>query len=145
MAKAKKSAKSKSAAPRKRATHERALKNRPPDNEPPEQSEQEAPESTEDQELLPGAEGAKPKRTPRQKRLPGTEDPEIEELEAAAEAYAEVRDERMELTKQEVSTQAELLKLMKKYDKKTYVHDGYDLKLVAEKEKVRVRIKKDKD
>jgi hypothetical protein len=96
-----------------------------------------------EQELLKTPENAK--KQPKQARLKGMEDPKIAELEVAAEEYADVRDRRMELTKEEVSTQGELLRLMKKHGKTTYHHEGYDLKIVAEKEKVRVRIHKDKD
>jgi hypothetical protein len=36
-------------------------------------------------------------KTPKQARLPNMEDPKIEELEALAETYAQVRDDRMAL------------------------------------------------
>ena len=86
-----------------------------------------------------------PKRgRPRQARLPGVEDPEIEELESAAEEYAGIRDQRMALTPVEIRLKTDLLGLMKKYDKSSYVHDGFDIKVIVESEKVRVRIKKDK-
>lgn len=142
MAKAKK-AKPVARSHHKKPTSARMLKNRPLDPpEPPEQHEQEQPEQAagEAEEL---ETPSTPKPKPRQARLPGTEDPEIEELESAAEEYADIRDQRMELTKEEVRLQSGLLAAMKKYNKTSYVHDGYDLKLVAEKEKVRVRIKKD--
>ena len=84
------------------------------------------------------------KRSPRQPRLPQMEDPEIEELESAAEEYAAIRDERMALTEKEVPLKAELIELMHKHDKTSYVHAGVDVKLIVESEKVRVRIKKDK-
>jgi hypothetical protein len=84
-----------------------------------------------------------PKRKPRQPRLPTMQDPEIEELETAAEAYADVRDQRMELTLQEVQLKEELLKLMESHGKTSYVHDGYDIKVVMEAKKVKVKIKKD--
>lgn len=83
------------------------------------------------------------KKKPKQGRLPEMEDPEIEELEAKAEEYADVRDRRMALTPQEDQLKKDLLALMKKHDKKTYVHDGYDIRIVAEEETVKVRIKKE--
>jgi len=82
-------------------------------------------------------------KKPRQARLPQMEDPQIEELEAGAESYAVVRDRRMELTKQETGLKTELLGMMKKHGKTSYVHDGYDIKVVVENEKLKVRIKKE--
>ena len=49
-----------------------------------------------------------PAKKPRQPRLPTMEDPEIEELENCAEAYADIRDQRMALTKEEVPLKDEL-------------------------------------
>ena len=85
------------------------------------------------------------KKKPRQSRLPGTEDAEIEELESAAEDYADIRDQRQELTVEEVRLKKELLDLMHSNKKVEYNHDGVSIKIVVESEKVRVRIKKDKD
>lgn len=82
-------------------------------------------------------------KKPRQARLPQMEDPIIEELERAAEKYADVRDKRMALTTVEVSCKEELLSLMDKHGKSSYVHNGYDIKVVVESKKVKVRIKKD--
>lgn len=79
------------------------------------------------------------------KRLPGMEDPVLEDLEEAAIRYAQVRDERMALTKKEVDMQELLLNLMKRHKKTSYLRDGVELKVVAEKEKVRVRIKKEEE
>lgn len=138
MLKKKKSAK----APRKKLTSERPLKNRPHDSEQPEGSDQEAAEKNGDEEQLETPDNPKPKRG-RQARLPEMEDPEIEELEAAAEKYVEVRDERMALTPTESQRKTHLLGLMKKHNKTTYHHDGFDIRVVAEKETVRVKIKKE--
>jgi hypothetical protein len=82
-------------------------------------------------------------KKPRQGRLPTMEDPEIEELENSAEEYADFRDQRMELTKEETRCKTELLGLMKKHGKTSYVHDGYDIKVIVESEKLKVRIKKE--
>jgi hypothetical protein len=121
----------------KRPTSARLLKHRPAD--PPE------PPEAADQEQLETPDNPKPKRgRPRQARLPEMEDPEIEELESAAEEYASIRDERMALTEKEVPLKAELIELMHKHNKTSYVHAGVDVKLIVESEKVRVRIKKDK-
>jgi len=82
-------------------------------------------------------------KKPKQARLPTMEDPEIEELENSAEEYADFRDQRMELTKEETRCKTELLGLMKKHGKTSYVHDGYDIKVIVESEKLKVRIKKE--
>jgi hypothetical protein len=99
---------------------------------------------------LKGAVMAKPKkkakkepRKPRQARLPEMEDPAIGELETAAEEYASIRDKRMELTKQEVALNNQLLTIMKREKKQHYFHAGIKVDVVVEKEKVRVKIKKD--
>jgi len=82
-------------------------------------------------------------RKPRQVRLPQMEDAKIEELEAAAENYADIRDQRMALTPEETRLKTDLLALMHTHGKTSYVHNGYDIKVVVESEKVRVRIKKE--
>jgi hypothetical protein len=99
------------------------------------------------EDLAPGAEVLEtpetPRKKPRQARLPQMEDPQIEELEGSAENYADIRDQRMELTKEETAAKDELLGLMKKHGKTSYVHDGYDIKVIVESEKLKVRIKKE--
>lgn len=146
MAKAKAKAKPKPAKhpPKgRRLTGERLLANRPVDPEPPEVSpdKQEQAEAGDEEQL---SEVTK-KRTPRQKRLPEMEDPEIEELESAAEDYASIRDKRQKLTTEEVRLKTDLLSLMHRENKTEYNHGGVSIKVLVEKEKVRVRIKKDKD
>jgi hypothetical protein len=88
-------------------------------------------------------EEAKAKKGPKQGRLPTMEDPAIEELEDSAENYSDIRDQRMELTREEVRLKTELLGLMKKHSKSSYTHNGYDIKVIVESEKLRVRIKKE--
>ena len=80
---------------------------------------------------------------PKQARLPGQEDPEIEELVGAAEAYAEIRDKRMALTEKETASKGEVLQLMKKHHKTHYKHDGIEITVVDEEETVKVRVHKD--
>ena len=110
---------------RKRLTSERALKLRPQE---PLDAEKKEPEET---------------KKPRQARLPQMEDPAIEELEGAAEDYAEIRDKRQALTVDEVRLKKELLGLMHSHQKTTYNHGGVSIKVIVESEKVKVRIKKD--
>jgi hypothetical protein len=79
--------------------------------------------------------------------LPGAEHMapvSIPEIDEAAEAYATVRNERMELTDQEAEKAAELLKLMHEHHLKEYEYDGKMVSL-AVLEKVRVRKQKRAD
>jgi hypothetical protein len=86
---------------------------------------------------------AKPKA--KQRRLPGTENSAIQELEDAAAQYADIRDQRMELTKSEAVLKGSLLVMMKAHKKKSYTRDGISIEIIPENEKVKVRIKKDKE
>jgi hypothetical protein len=85
------------------------------------------------------------KDTGKQESLPGMEDREITDLEDAARNYAAIRDQRMALTKKEVDLSDVLLQAMKRNKRDHYHRDGIDLKLIVEKEKVRVRITKDEE
>lgn len=90
---------------------------------------------------------AKKKSAPkkgRQKRLPGMADAKLEALHNAALDYAEVRDKRQELTKEEVALKGTLLTLMHKHKKDHYEYNGVTIDLVTEEETVRVRVKKAK-
>ena len=84
---------------------------------------------------------AKAKKGPRQKDLPGMEDRALKALDNAALRYAEVRDQRMELNKQEVEAKGLVLEMMHKHNKKTYRHGNIAIDIVPEGEKVKVRIK----
>lgn len=81
----------------------------------------------------------------KQESLPGMEDTEITDLEDAARNYASIRDRRMALTKQEVDLNGVLLQALKRHKKEHYHRDGVDIKLIVEKEKVRVRIKSEEE
>jgi hypothetical protein len=86
----------------------------------------------------------KPKdKKPRQPRLPGMDDPAIEELETAAQEYATIRDQRMALNEEESELKTNLLAMMHKYEKKKYVHEGVEIRIVNADETVKVKIKKD--
>lgn len=63
----------------------------------------------------------------KQLRVPGTEHPDRNPaIEAAAEAYVEVRNERMGLTEREVQAQGKLLLEMEKAGLSTYRCDDQD-------------------
>ena len=85
----------------------------------------------------------KPKeKRPRQGHLEGMAPPSIEEIDKAAEAYREARDERMELTEEEVVKHQALLDAMHKHELKSYEYDGYTVK-VLDTAKVKVKKKKE--
>ena len=81
-------------------------------------------------------------RPPKNAALPGMEDHAIKPLEEVAARYAEIRDERMELTQREHTLKEHALKLMKKYDKTIYRHDGVEITVVPGEDDVKVRVKK---
>lgn len=84
-------------------------------------------------------------KTPARKnqgRLPGTEDPVIEAIEGAAEAYVEVRDKRMALTELEVKANEVLVEIMKKHGRKVYKYDGKTVKIQAET-KIKAKVSRD--
>lgn len=84
-----------------------------------------------------------PKET--QPRLPGTEDSKIQELQDAALEYAEIRDQRMELSKQEAPLKEKLLSLMKKNKLKHYHFANVEITVVVEEETVKVKVTGDED
>ena len=147
---AKKTKKKKPATPHKKATHERPLKNRPMDDgpEPPETEQTERDEAGEstgeetEEESLVTVTTPKKKRG-RQARLTGMEDAEIEGLEALAEEYVSVRDQRQQLTLEEVRLKKEILDAMHANKKETYNHGGCEIRVVVEKEKVKVKMVKE--
>jgi hypothetical protein len=83
---------------------------------------------------------------PKQARLPTMAQPEIPELDAAAERYVSIRDQRMALTKDEVGAAAVLLELMHKHKLTVYELDDESRVLIDAKEKVKVqKVKDDRD
>jgi hypothetical protein len=68
----------------------------------------------------------------RQLQIAGTERTEVPEVEQAAEAYREVRDERSAMSKKEAQKKAELLAVMRAHKLKLYrYHDGNGEELEA--------------
>lgn len=78
--------------------------------------------------------------TPRQGEL--IADRKIKPLDDVAAAYAELRDRRMELTKEESELKQTAIKLMHKYDKTIYRHDGIEILLKEGEEDIKVKVKK---
>jgi hypothetical protein len=82
-------------------------------------------------------------RMKQQTEIPGTERKTIKEIDAAAEAYIEARDERMELTKREVEAKSLLLEAMQKHNVDTYCDESATpallVTLIPGEDKVKVR------
>lgn len=83
---------------------------------------------------------AAPSSRPRQQDL--IEDRAIKSLEDAAQDYAHIRDERMTLTESEATLKVNLLALMKEHGKTVYHRGSVTITVVAEREKVKVRVRK---
>jgi hypothetical protein len=73
------------------------------------------------------------------------EDHAIAPLEAVANEYAEIRDERMTLTTREKSLKVRTCDLMHKHKKTVYRHNGVEITLIPGEEDVKVRVKKADD
>src|SRR4051812_23358380 len=84
---------------------------------------------------------AEPKKIARQQSLTGMQDRAIKSLETKAYDYADVRDQRIGLSKQEGELKKDLLALMKKFEKEEYHHGSVHITLVHEKETIKVKIK----
>lgn len=82
-------------------------------------------------------------KTKKQLAIAGTERTANKKVEAAAEAYVEVRDERMALTKKEVEARDKLLAAMEEAKLTEYVDEAADPPLTVEvvegAKKVKVR------
>lgn len=83
------------------------------------------------------------RRPPKQLPIEGMEPARIEAIEKAAEAYADIRNERMELTETEVKRKQTLIDVMKKHQQKLYRFDDHEVELVPGEDSVKVRKVKD--
>jgi hypothetical protein len=72
------------------------------------------------------------------------EDAKIEALEDLGGRYAQVRDDRMALTKREVELKGAILSEMRKQKRDHYEHENVEIEVVSESETVKVRIHKPK-
>ena len=88
---------------------------------------------------------AKRGRPARSADLPGMEDRAIQPLEDIAASYADVRDRRMALNKEELELKTAALALMHKHGKTVYKHDGIEIVLEPGEETVKVKIHKPAD
>lgn len=69
----------------------------------------------------------------------------IKEIDEAADILKKSRDKRIKMLRSEMDAAEVLLSLMKKQNRQTYIYDGYEVKVVSGKEKVKVRVQKDED
>lgn len=83
-------------------------------------------------------------KKPRQRHLPEMEPDSIPEIDKATEAYVEVRDERMELTQEEVKRHDALLALMDKHKLEYYEYDGRIVR-VKKDQTTKVKVEKKKE
>lgn len=83
-------------------------------------------------------------KKPKQDALPGLENRKIKALQDAAMDYADIRDQRVALTAQEVELKQKLIDLMHKHERETYTYQGVTITLIHEEESVKVKIAKQK-
>lgn len=88
---------------------------------------------------------AAPKKQPRTASLPGMENHAIKALDLLAADYADIRDSRMDLTRQESELKQRTMKLMKKHGKTRYQHNGVLIEIEPGEETIKVRVKKPGD
>jgi hypothetical protein len=74
-------------------------------------------------------------------RLKGMEDMGIPELDRLANDYADVRDRRIALSRQEGDMKKAILGAMHKHHREQYVYDGVTIRVVAGDEDVKVKIR----
>ena len=82
---------------------------------------------------------------PKQEDLPGMSDRKLKDLHECAEEYAEKRDARQEIGREEVELKGRLLQLLKKHKLEHYEYEDVVVDLVHEEETVKVKIRKPKD
>ena len=75
----------------------------------------------------------------KQKQLPGLEDAVVEEIETAAEEYADRRDDRMRKLEGEIEARDALLEILRKHKRKAYSSKEFQVEIVEGKDKVKVK------
>lgn len=81
------------------------------------------------------------KKSPRQARLPTLTDTGIRALDNIGARYADIRDQRQALTREEVSLKAHTITLMHQHGKTSYVTPALEIHLEAGDESVTVKVK----
>jgi hypothetical protein len=80
---------------------------------------------------------------PRDVTLPGLEDRTIAELETLAADYADIRDRRIALNKEEGDLKARVMAEMRRQQKETYKRDGIEIRIVHGDDDVKVKVAKE--
>jgi hypothetical protein len=80
-------------------------------------------------------------KTARTGELPGMEDRAIADLEQMALDYADIRDRRQALNREEVDLKQKTMALMHKHHKTEYRRDGIEIRIVPGEEDVKVKVK----
>ena len=119
-------------------------KRKPKAEEPAPKAEEPAPKAD---EPAPKADepAPKPSAKMRQASLPGTKSKAHEDIDEAAAAYCEVRDERMECSKRESEAKRVLLERMKKHDCREYVSGKVEITREVVEEKLKVKLLDDEE
>lgn len=81
------------------------------------------------------------KKAPRQQRLPTMVDSGIKALDNVGARYADIRDQRQTLTREEVSLKEHTKVLMHKHGKTSYVTEALEIHLTPGDENVSVKVK----
>lgn len=90
------------------------------------------------------ATATKPRKRAKQKSLNGVEpDDRVKEVEDAADAYEEARDERQALTETEVTAKNALIDAMKKHKLNVYRYNDKTVTL-EEIEETKIKVKRNK-
>jgi len=79
-----------------------------------------------------------------QERLPGTEGG-IDELTLLGREYARLRDNRMEILKQEIVVKGKAMEAMRRLNQPTYTYQDIYMAIVPGEEKLKVKVLKDED
>lgn len=95
-------------------------------------------------EVVHNAQGKRRGRKPKQEVFEDMKQAEIPEVSVAAQDYADLRDERMELTRKEVEARQLLIDLMHKNNLTTYKVGQLTASLETS-EKVKVQVEKEED
>jgi hypothetical protein len=77
---------------------------------------------------------------PRQEQLPGISLP-LADLEGLAIEYNDLKSDRQRIRSKEVLVKQQLVASMKKHKRENYIHGQVEIRLVAEKEIVKVKVK----
>lgn len=83
-------------------------------------------------------------KTPKDQPLTGMEDARIPALEKIARDYADIRDQRIELNRDEAKLKERAIRAMHEYKKAVYKRNGIEIRLDPGEETLKVRIKAEK-